>query len=66
VARVVELSYYPVKGCAGVSVDDAAVTLADLPHDRSFMVTGEEGVFRSQRPIRCRWSIERQSPIHLS
>jgi uncharacterized protein len=49
VARVLELSYYPVKGCAGVSADDARVTLAGLAHDRSFMVTSEQGGFRSQR-----------------
>ncbi|WP_225847044.1 MOSC domain-containing protein [Streptomyces sp. HPF1205] len=48
-ARVVELSYYPVKGCAGVRVDEAEVTSAGIAHDRSFMVTTAEGVFRSQR-----------------
>ncbi|MEU5159423.1 MOSC N-terminal beta barrel domain-containing protein [Streptomyces sp. NPDC020875] len=48
-ARVVELSYYPVKGCAGVSVDDAEMTVAGLAYDRSFMVTDEHGGFRSQR-----------------
>ncbi|MGH3983636.1 MAG: MOSC domain-containing protein [Pseudonocardiaceae bacterium] len=48
-ARIVELNYYPVKGCAGTSVGDAALTPAGLAHDRSFMVIGEDGVFRSQR-----------------
>ncbi|WP_328771291.1 MOSC domain-containing protein [Streptomyces sp. NBC_00286] len=48
-ARVVELSYYPVKGCAGVSAHDAVLTSAGLAHDRSFMVTSEEGVYRTQR-----------------
>ncbi|MFE0424036.1 MOSC domain-containing protein [Streptomyces sp. NPDC058953] len=48
-ARVVELSYYPVKGCAGVPADDADVTVAGLAYDRSFMVVDDEGVFRSQR-----------------
>ncbi|MER8089016.1 MOSC domain-containing protein [Streptomyces sp. NPDC087532] len=48
-ARIAALSYYPVKGCAGTSVDDAALTPAGLAHDRSFMVTGADGVFRSQR-----------------
>lgn len=48
-ARVVELSYYPVKGCAGVSAHDAVLTPAGLAHDRSFMVTSEEGVYRTQR-----------------
>ncbi|MFG2022952.1 MOSC domain-containing protein [Streptomyces sp. NPDC048825] len=48
-ARVVELLYYPVKGCAGVSAQDAVLTPAGLAHDRSFMVTSEEGVYRTQR-----------------
>jgi hypothetical protein len=47
--RVVELTYYPVKGCAGISVPDALLTCAGLMHDRSFMVIGEDGRFRSQR-----------------
>jgi uncharacterized protein len=49
VARIAELIYYPVKGCAGASVPDALLTPAGLAHDRSFMVIGEDGVFRSQR-----------------
>lgn len=48
-ARVVELLSYPVKGCAGTSAHTAVLTPAGLAHDRSFMVTGEDGVFRSQR-----------------
>ncbi|MFD8226372.1 MOSC domain-containing protein [Streptomyces massasporeus] len=48
-ARVVELSYYPVKGCAGTSVREALLTPAGLAHDRSFMVVGEDGVYRTQR-----------------
>ncbi|MFI8831637.1 MOSC domain-containing protein [Streptomyces afghaniensis] len=48
-ARVVELSYYPVKGCAGTSATEALVTPAGLAHDRSFMVVSEEGVYRTQR-----------------
>ncbi|MGW0497217.1 MOSC domain-containing protein [Streptomyces sp. NPDC003007] len=48
-ARVVELSYYPVKGCAGTSVSEALLTPAGPAHDRSFMVVSEEGVYRTQR-----------------
>ncbi|WP_329049465.1 MOSC N-terminal beta barrel domain-containing protein [Streptomyces violaceus] len=48
-ARVVELSYYPVKGCAGTSAREALLTPAGLAHDRSFMVVSEEGVYRTQR-----------------
>ncbi|MEU9924890.1 MOSC N-terminal beta barrel domain-containing protein [Streptomyces griseoluteus] len=46
---VTALTYYPVKGCAGVPVDQARLTPAGLAHDRSFMVVTEEGVFRTQR-----------------
>ncbi|MEW2613864.1 MOSC N-terminal beta barrel domain-containing protein [Streptomyces sp. NPDC047880] len=48
-ARVAELSYYPVKGCAGTPVREALLTPAGLAHDRSFMVVSEEGVYRTQR-----------------
>lgn len=48
-ATVLELNYYPVKGCAGISVSDALVTSAGLIHDRTFMVVEPSGVFRSQR-----------------
>ncbi|MFF4259673.1 MOSC domain-containing protein [Streptomyces sp. NPDC001663] len=48
-AHVVELTYYPIKGCAGVTTGEAFLTPAGLAHDRSFMVVSEEGVFRSQR-----------------
>ncbi|GAB2898735.1 MOSC domain-containing protein [Streptomyces mayteni] len=48
-ARVVRLTTYPVKGCAGVPLDRAALTPAGLAHDRAFMVVDAEGRFRSQR-----------------
>jgi len=47
--HVVELTYYPVKGCAGTSVSEAPMTPAGLSHDRSFMVVGDAGVQRTQR-----------------
>ncbi|MFC8917655.1 MOSC domain-containing protein [Streptomyces sp. NPDC047821] len=48
-AGVVDLICYPVKGCAGTPVSDALLTPAGLAHDRSFMVIGEDGTFRTQR-----------------
>ncbi|MYV51673.1 MOSC N-terminal beta barrel domain-containing protein [Streptomyces sp. SID3212] len=48
-ARVVELTTYPVKGCAGVELTEALMTEAGLAHDRCFMVVDGDGVFRSQR-----------------
>ncbi|MFH8448639.1 MOSC domain-containing protein [Streptomyces fungicidicus] len=48
-AGVVELTYYPIKGCAGTSVGEALLTPAGLAHDRTFLVTGEDGAGRTQR-----------------
>ncbi|MFJ6610318.1 MOSC domain-containing protein [Streptomyces sp. NPDC091289] len=49
-ATVVDLITYPIKGCAGTSVDGGAyLTPAGLAHDRSFMVVSVDGVFRTQR-----------------
>lgn len=48
-ATVVELNCYPVKGCAPVTLQDAAIGPAGLPDDRTFLVIGTDGVFRSQR-----------------
>ncbi|MFJ7529303.1 MOSC domain-containing protein [Streptomyces griseus] len=48
-ATVVDLLTYPVKGCAGTSLDSAYLTPAGLAHDRSFMVVSADGVYRTQR-----------------
>ncbi len=48
-ARVAALTYYPVKGCAGTSVNQADVTPAGLEHDRAWIVVAPDGEFRSQR-----------------
>jgi uncharacterized protein YcbX len=48
-AEVVELAYYPVKGCGAASVREARMTRAGLAHDRAFMVITPEGVGRTQR-----------------
>lgn len=51
-ATVAGLTYYPVKGMAGVDVDAAEVTETGLRHDRSFMlVNPADGVFLSQRVL---------------
>jgi uncharacterized protein len=49
VATVAELISYPVKGCDGVPLDEATLTEAGLPHDRTFMVIDADGLFLSQR-----------------
>ncbi|MGW5875359.1 MOSC domain-containing protein [Nocardiopsis terrae] len=48
-ARVSALAAYPVKGCAGLTLDTAEITPAGIAHDRSFMVVDGSGDFRSQR-----------------
>jgi uncharacterized protein YcbX len=51
VARVAALSYYPVKGLAGVSVEQAEVGPTGLRHDRNFMLVEPDGTFLSQRSL---------------
>ncbi|MFE7645476.1 MOSC domain-containing protein [Streptomyces phaeoluteigriseus] len=46
--RVTELTYYPVKGCAGVAVPEARVTPDGLPHDRAYVIVDEAGELRWQ------------------
>ncbi|WP_020663974.1 MOSC domain-containing protein [Amycolatopsis benzoatilytica] len=48
-ATISQLIYYPVKGCAGISVPATEATAAGLAHDREFIVVAEDGDFRSQR-----------------
>ena len=50
-AKVSALNYYPVKGLAGISVDQAEVTPTGLLHDRNFMLVDPEGAFMSQRTV---------------
>lgn len=51
VARVAALTYYPVKGLAGVSVEQAEVGPTGLRHDRNFMLVEPDGTFLSQRVV---------------
>jgi hypothetical protein len=48
-AKIARLTYYPVKGCAGTSVQVARVGPAGLEYDRTFQVVAPDGDFRSQR-----------------
>lgn len=48
-ARVVALTTFPVKGCAGTALPHAVLTPAGLPHDRAFLVVGPDGRARTQR-----------------
>ncbi|OZC51749.1 MOSC domain-containing protein [Rhodococcus sp. RS1C4] len=48
-ATVSELVCYPVKGCAGQSLDTARMTVRGIDHDREFMIVDDDFSFRSQR-----------------
>ena len=43
------LAYYPVKGCAGIEVDELALDDEGPRFDREWMVVDEQGVFVTQR-----------------
>lgn len=43
------LYLYPIKGCRGISVDQANVTRRGLKHDRTMMLVNEDCKFISQR-----------------
>ncbi|MBA2693161.1 MAG: MOSC domain-containing protein [Rubrobacter sp.] len=45
------LHVYPIKSCAGTSVDSWRADPLGLVHDRRWMLTDEEGVFLSQREL---------------
>lgn len=45
------LFVYPVKSCAGVSVERARVTKRGFEHDRRWMVTDADGKFLTQRTL---------------
>lgn len=42
------MTYYPVKGCAGVAVPEARVATDGLPHDRAYVIVDEAGELRWQ------------------
>ena len=50
-ATVSALTYYPIKGCAGLTVDRAEVVQTGLVHDRGFIVGEPDGMFLSQRTV---------------
>jgi uncharacterized protein len=62
-ATVSALTYYPVKGCAGVTVNHASVTETGLVHDRSFVVVDDNYTLISQREV-ARLAVVRAQVIH--
>lgn len=57
------LTYYPIKGCAGVTVDRAEVVQTGLLHDRSYLITKPDGMFLTQREV-ARLAIIRAQVLH--
>lgn len=57
------LFYYPIKGCAGVSAEQAEVTPAGLVHDRRFVFVTPDGTFRCQRTTQALATI-RPTVVH--
>ena len=50
--RVCDIFIYPIKGCAGIRVSEAAVTPRGLDHDRMLMVVRKaDGAFQTQRQL---------------
>ncbi|GAA6141497.1 MOSC N-terminal beta barrel domain-containing protein [Hydrogenophaga sp. 5NK40-0174] len=79
--RVSGLWIYPVKSCAGVSMEAALLTLTGLAHDREWMVVDAQGRFVTQRELAAMALIRpslnevalvltdaagRQAPLHIS
>jgi uncharacterized protein YcbX len=62
-ATVSSLTYYPVKGCAGVTVDRLDVRRTGPLHDRGFVVVDPDGVFLSQR-VNARLAVVRVQVLH--
>lgn len=62
-ASVSALTYYPIKGCAGVSVERAEVKATGLAYDRSFVVVRPGGAFISQREV-ARLAVVRTQVLH--
>ncbi len=50
-AVISQLWVYPVKSCAGVSVQEAILTETGLEFDRAWMVVDEKGAFLTQREL---------------
>ncbi|MGY4740905.1 MOSC domain-containing protein [Streptomyces sp. ATMOS53] len=47
-ARLVGITYYPVKGCAGTALTAATLTRNGLPHDRTYAIADANGDLRWQ------------------
>lgn len=63
-AVISQLCVYPVKSCAGVSVQEAILTETGLEFDRAWMVVDGEGAFLTQRELPRMALIQPQLKYH--
>ncbi|NYT37846.1 MOSC domain-containing protein [Allopusillimonas soli] len=47
--RILSLHSYPVKSCAGISHEEAAVSQGGMPLDRQWVIVDHQGIFMTQR-----------------
>lgn len=69
VAKVAALTYYPVKGLAGIAVESAEVGPTGLLNDRLFMLVEPDGTFLSQRKLPAMATLRAElagAALHLS
>ncbi|MGI8650643.1 MAG: MOSC domain-containing protein, partial [Rubrobacter sp.] len=45
------LNYYPIKSCAGTSVESLDADTLGPTYDRRFMLVDQDGIFLSQREL---------------
>jgi uncharacterized protein YcbX len=50
-ARIAALWVFPIKSCAGISVQQAVLTPTGLAHDRAWMVVDVDGEMVTQREL---------------
>lgn len=50
-ARIAALWVFPIKSCAGISVQQAVLTVTGLAHDRAWMVVDADGEMVTQREL---------------
>jgi uncharacterized protein YcbX len=50
-ARIAALWVFPIKSCAGISVQQAVLTVTGLAHDRAWMVVDADGEMVTQRDL---------------
>ena len=63
-ARIAALWVFPIKSCAGISVQQAVLTPTGLAHDRAWMVVDADGEMVTQRDL-PRMALVQPELVHL-